>query len=91
MENLGYINNDPYCLLALDEIREGNEYKKEHSIHKDYPAFVLETKREYHLQTTVAFVDIERISKMIDHMMVCPPCGTLYDLINVAKDKLILC
>jgi len=78
MENLGYINNDPYCLLALDEIRERNEYKKEHSIHKDYLAFVLETKMKYHLQT-VAFGYIEKVSKMIDDMMICPPCGTLYD------------
>jgi len=71
--NLGYIKNDPYGLFDPEENQEGNRYKEEHSIHKDHPAFVLDTNGEYHSQITVALCGMERIQNMNGNMKIHPP------------------
>jgi len=51
--NLGYIKSNPQVLFDPEEIKAGNIYKHANNFHKDDPAFVPDTKQEYHAQIEI--------------------------------------
>jgi len=70
---LGYIKNNPEVLFTPEEIKEGNLFKKKNELKKINPAFVKDTRREYHSQITVALDGLRKIQKFCKGMKIRIP------------------
>ena len=62
--------NNPDVLFDLEEIKAGNTYKCANNYHKDDPAFVPDTKREYHAQIEIVTKGLRKVQQMLNGMKI---------------------